>query len=260
MLRGYFPRLGTLAFQLIERVLARRTDALVAVSPQVRDDLVELEVAPPQRFAVVRLGIDLGARTTTDADPKELRRRLGIGPKRFVIGWFGRMTAVKRTDDLVDVLVAVRKLGIDACLLLVGDGADRASLEERTRELGLTGDVRFVGWTEDPTPYLRASDVYVLPSHVEGRSTALLEALALGMPALASDIEANRGLVPEDLLPLTPVGDEAALACSIASRLRDASSWDGAGRRCREIVLREHSIERAARGHVAAFRAAGAAA
>ena len=149
VLRGYFPRLGTLVFTLVERMLARSTDALVAVSPQVRDDLVEIGVAPAPSFAVVRLGIDLEPRTATDADPKELRRRLGIGPDRFVIGWFGRMTAVKRTADLVDALVATRALGVDACLLLVGDGSDRARLEERAHAAGVARHVYWLGYQRD---------------------------------------------------------------------------------------------------------------
>jgi glycosyltransferase involved in cell wall biosynthesis len=121
VLRGYFGRVGTLVFRGIERALAGTTDALVAVSPQVRDDLVELGIAPAQQFTVVRLGIDLEPRVRSAADPKELRRRLGIGPDRFVVGWFGRMTAVKRTDDLIDALVTLRGKGVDACLLLVGE-------------------------------------------------------------------------------------------------------------------------------------------
>ena len=71
VLRGYFGRIGTLVFRWIERELARSSDALVAVSPQVRDDLVELGIAPAQQFTVVRLGIDLEPRVATGAAPAE---------------------------------------------------------------------------------------------------------------------------------------------------------------------------------------------
>src|SRR5207244_2675999 len=81
-------------FRLLERWLARHTTALVAVSPQVRDDLVSLGVAPPEKFAVVRLGIELDERVGGSADGRaETRRYLGIPPDRFTVGWVGRTTA-----------------------------------------------------------------------------------------------------------------------------------------------------------------------
>ena len=100
MLRGYFGRAGTLLFKAIETALARATDRLVAVSPEVRDELVGLRVAPPEKFSVVGLGIELEPRVSFEGDVTEVRRRHGIAADKFVVGWFGRMTAVKRTDDL----------------------------------------------------------------------------------------------------------------------------------------------------------------
>src|SRR5216110_2978727 len=141
VLRGYFGPLRSLLFRLLERWLAARTTALVAVSPQVRDDLVALGVAPPERFVVIRLGIELDERVAAEGNGRaESRRYLGIGSDRFAVGWIGRMTAVKRTDD---VLVAFRRLrddGIDAVLCMVGDGPDRGQLEHRAHELGLARD------------------------------------------------------------------------------------------------------------------------
>ena len=125
VLRGYFGRAGTLLFQAIETALARATDRLVAVSPEVRDELVGLGVAPPEKFSVVRLGIELEPRVSFEGDVTEVRRRHGIPADKFVVGWFGRMTAVKRTDDLPTMLAGLRERGVDALLLLVGDGDDR---------------------------------------------------------------------------------------------------------------------------------------
>ena len=81
VLRGYFGPIGSRAFRLIEATLARVTDVLVAVSPQVRDELVRLGVAPAEKFTVVRLGIELEPRVRCSEDPAEIRVRLGIGPK-----------------------------------------------------------------------------------------------------------------------------------------------------------------------------------
>jgi glycosyltransferase involved in cell wall biosynthesis len=245
VLRGYFPRFGTLAFQLIERVLARRTDALVAVSPQVRDDLVELEVARPQRFTVVRLGIDLEPRTQTDADTKELRRRLGIGPKRFVIGWFGRMTAVKRTNDLVDVLVAVRALGVDACLLLVGDGTDRIRLEERAHEAGVARHVFSLGYQRDVAVWYALSDAVVLTSVNEGTPVTIIEALAAGRPTVATNVGGVADVVRDGIDGfLVDVGDVDAMAARLAELAGDRKLGARLGRAGRERVLSRYAVAR----------------
>ncbi len=109
VLRGYFGTAGSLVFRVIETVLARCTDRLVAVSPEVRDELVGLHVAPREKFEVIRLGIELEPRVSFDGDAAEVRRRLGIPPEKYVVGWFGRMTAVKRTDDLLTMLTGTSR-------------------------------------------------------------------------------------------------------------------------------------------------------
>src|SRR6059058_3214155 len=89
VLRGYFGPLRSRFFRALERILARHTTVLVAVSPQVRDDLVRLGVARPEKFAVVRLGIELDERVASRDDRAETRRYLGIPDGRFAVGWVG---------------------------------------------------------------------------------------------------------------------------------------------------------------------------
>src|SRR5437762_11190304 len=90
VLHGYFGPLRSRFFRVLERRLARDSTALVAVSPQVRDDLVELGVAPRKKFAVVRLGIELDERVGSADGRAETRRYLGVPDSRFVVGWLGR--------------------------------------------------------------------------------------------------------------------------------------------------------------------------
>ena len=100
-LKGQFDPVRTRAFGSIERGLAHTTDALIAVSPEVRDELVEAGVAPASRFAVVRLGIDLSERMTGASGGAALRASLGIPTDRFCVGWVARMTAVKQPEDVL---------------------------------------------------------------------------------------------------------------------------------------------------------------
>ncbi len=185
VLRGYFGTGGTLVFRAIETLLARATDRLIAVSPEVRDELVALHVAPREKFSVVRLGIELEPRVHFDGDPAEVRRRHGVPEGQFVVGWFGRMTAVKRTDDLLTMLAGVRERGVDALLLLVGDGDDRDRLEQRAHDLGLARSCLFLGYQEDVAPWYAICDAVVLTSAREGTPVTIIAALAAGRPVVA---------------------------------------------------------------------------
>lgn len=239
------------------RAMCLRAPRVIAVSPEIERELGAIGY-PGGRIDLVPNGVPIPSRPWSFDEREQHRSALGLGDAPTVC-FTGRLLRAKGLPELFGAVARLREEGTRCRLLIVGDGADRALLERRSAELALDGLVRFVGWTDDVERYLRASDVYVLPSHIEGRSTALLEALALGMPAVASDIDANRGLVPEELLSLTPVGDERTLASSLRDRLEAAGHWAEAGRRCREIVRERHSIERAARGHLASFERAGAA-
>jgi len=197
VLRGYFGTGGTLVFRAIETLLARASDRLIAVSPEVRDELVALHVAPRERFSVVRLGIELEPRVHFEGDPAEVRRRHGIPEGKFVVGWFGRMTAVKRTDDLLTMLAGVRERGIDALLLLVGDGDDRERLEQRAHDLGLARSCLFLGYQEDVAPWYAICDAVVLTSASEGTPVTIIEALAAGRPVVATKVGGVPDVVDE---------------------------------------------------------------
>ena len=182
VLRGYFGPVRTFGFRQLERWLARITTALVAVSPEVRDDLVKLGVAPREKFTVVRLGIELRERITDRDGREETRRVLGIGPDRFTVGWIGRMTGVKRTSDVLLAFKRLRERGVDACLCLVGDGPERQQVERRAHELGIMRSTFFLGYQEDVAPFYAAFDAMVLPSGNEGTPVSAIESRAARRP------------------------------------------------------------------------------
>jgi glycosyltransferase involved in cell wall biosynthesis len=245
VLRGYFGRAGTLVFRAIETALARVTDRLVAVSPEVRDELVALGVAREDRFSVIRLGIELEPRVAFDGDLAELRRRHGIGADAFVVGWFGRMTAVKRTDDLLTTLAALRERGVDALLLLVGDGDDRERLEERAHELGLARDCLFLGYQEDVAAWYAVCDAIVLTSASEGTPVTIIEALAAARAVVATDVGGVPDVVDDGETGfLVPAGDTEALAERLELLAREPARRAEMGRLGRERVLRRYAVER----------------
>jgi glycosyltransferase involved in cell wall biosynthesis len=245
-LRGYFGPVRSLLFRLLERWLAAGTTALVAVSPQVRDDLVALGVAPRERFVVIRLGIELDERVAGEQDGRdESRHYLGIPGDRFAVGWIGRMTAVKRTDDVLLAFKRLRELGVDAVLCMVGDGPDRALLEQRAHELGVTRDTIFLGYQEYVAPFYAAFDVLVLPSGNEGTPVSVIEALAAERPVVATRV----GGVPDVVRDgedgfLVDAGATDDLADRLARLARDPALRARMGKRGRERVLPRYAVER----------------
>jgi glycosyltransferase involved in cell wall biosynthesis len=245
VLRGYFGTAGTLVFRGIETSLARVTDALVAVSPEVRDDLVALGVAPAEKFTVVRLGIDLEPRVACDEDQASIRARIGVAPERFVVGWFGRMTAVKRTDDLLDTLSALRERGVDALLLLVGDGADRERLERLAHGRGLARSVLFLGYQQDVARWYRACDAIVLTSANEGTPVTLIEALAAGRPVVATRVGGVPDVVEDGVTGyLVRPGDTHALAERLAILAADPERRREMGETGRTGTLERYAVDR----------------
>jgi glycosyltransferase involved in cell wall biosynthesis len=246
VLRGYFNPLTTLGFRTLERLLARVTTKLVAVSPEVRDDLVRLRVAPVEKFAVIRLGIELGERVGGGDDARrETRRQLGVASDAFVVGWVGRMTAVKRTDDVLAALRALLERGVDAYLCLVGDGPDRAHLERRAHELGIVRRCLFVGYQDDVAPYYEAMDALLLPSVNEGTPVSVIEALAAGRPAVATRVGGVPDVVRDGIDGyLVEVGEPATLAARLAELAADPARRAEMGAEGRQRVVERYSVDR----------------
>ena len=245
VLRGYFGRAGSLVFRAIETALARVTDQLVAVSPQVRDELVRLGVAPAGKFAVIRLGIELAPRVACDEDPAAIRARIGVSADRFVVGWFGRMTAVKRTDDLLDALAALRERGVDALLLLVGDGSDRERLERLAHGRGLAKSVLFLGYQDDVARWYAACDAIVLSSANEGTPVTLIEALAAGRPVVATRVGGVEDVVHDGVTGhLVRPGDTHAIAERLALLAADPELRHRMGETGRAQMLQRYAVSR----------------
>ena len=184
---GYFGSPTTKVFLAVERWLARRTDALVAISPQVRHDLlVTYHVAREPQLHLVPLGFNLDRFLAVDAAARAAaRRQLDLPDDAVVVSTVGRLTAIKQHTLFLDMAGRLQSRGGRYVFLVVGDGELRAALEARAAELGLK-DVRFLGWRGDLDVVYGATDVFVLTSRNEGTPVALIEAMASGVAGRAS--------------------------------------------------------------------------
>jgi glycosyltransferase involved in cell wall biosynthesis len=245
VLKGYFGPGRTAFFRQVERSLARSSDALVAVSPEVRDDLVALGVAPREKFVVVRLGIPLAERLD-DAEPDgDYRHLYGIGAERFVVGWVGRMTGVKDTGAVLRTVAAVRKRGVDAVACLVGDGPDRARLEQLAHDLGIARACFFAGYQPDVAGYYRLFDAFFLPSVNEGTPVSAIEALASGTPVVANRVGGVPDVVRDGIDGfLVEPGDVEGAAERLAGLARQPELRTRLGESGRERVLERYGVAR----------------
>ncbi len=165
-----------------------------------------------------------------DAARVAARRALGLDERPLVL-CIARMTGEKGHDVLLDAWPRVREQVGDASLALVGDGPLRATLEARS-QVG----VRFVGEVSDVRPWLAASDVVALPSHSEGMSLSVLEALAVGRSVVATDVDGAReeiGDVADPAGAIVPIADAPAFGEALARRLLDPQRASVEGRRGR---------------------------
>jgi glycosyltransferase involved in cell wall biosynthesis len=246
VLRGYFGGFRTAIFRGLERLLAPVADTLIAVSPEVRDDLIALEVAPPEKFTIIRLGIELDERVAAAHEArKRTRRIMGVPDDRFLVGWIGRMTGVKRGADVLRAFRLLRDEGIDACLCMVGDGPEREQLEQLAGELELMRDCLFPGYQEDVGPFFAAFDAFVLPSANEGTPVTAIESLASGCPVVATRVGGVPDVVEDGIDGfLVEPGDLGAIADRLARLADDPELRARMGVAGREHVLPRYAVER----------------
>lgn len=253
---GYFSPAKTRLFLAIERFLARFTDRIIAVSKSQREELItKYKIGPPEKFQIVRLGIDLGAlrcvsRANSHLDPADKNRPL-------VIGWVGRFVEVKDPLFFVEMARAVKSSGAQVRFIMVGDGPLRVAVEKKIVELGLQEHFTLAGWQRNMAQVYEQIDLMTLTSHNEGTPVAMIESMATGRPFVALNV----GGMP-DLMAGTPQEregfavfdngiiiyprDAATFANAVNMLLQDATLRARMGHAGAEFALERFSKERLA--------------
>ncbi len=205
-----------LAFAAGEAIACRGADRVISVSRTDLDDLIRRRFVGRGRGVHIPNAVDFERFARVDRDAA--RQRLGLQSAQFVVGTVSRLVPQKAVGDLVD---AVRRLR-DVVLVVVGDGPQRRLLEEQAGPLRQQGRVQFLGGREDVAEIIGAFDVFALSSLWEGEPIALLEAMAAGVPIVATDTTGSREALGKAGL-LVEVGSPQSIADGI-TQLRQSES------------------------------------
>ena len=220
------------------RHIARQVDTVIVNAEALRVEGEERGMRC--RWALLQNGVDTEHFRLAPPDPAA-RAALGLDPQRPVVGTIGRLEDRKGHDQLLRAAgtMLAGGNGRRPQIVIVGDGPLREQLQAQAQSLGVADSVRFVGIVADVRPSLAAMDVFVLPSHAEGMSNALMEAMAAARPVVATAVGGNTEVVVDGKSGvLIPPADPAAIADAIAALLRDPDRAAGLGAAAREFVTR----------------------
>ena len=239
----------------LDRRQIGRTDRLIANSRAVADFYRE-QGFPSERIVVIPNGVELPREDAPGFDRAAALSDFDIPADAAVIGYAGRLARQKRVKDLIWGFQLLRQV-VDrpVYFLIVGDGPERARCERWGRSFGCTHLLRFAGHRDDASRLIRLFDVAWLASDFEGMSNFLMEAMACGIPVVASDIPPNRELVVDGQTGfLVQVGDSVGFSQFTDRILADPDLARRLGAAGRERMRREFSVTRMVEAHAELYR------
>lgn len=209
-----------LSLSALLRVLDRKMNALsthiIAVSESTRAHLLKHDHFAPERVTTIHNGIDTDANRPRPKQRAAARAKFGLGENRFVIGGLGRLTFQKNFALFLDVAAAITARHPQAEFVIAGTGPDDSALRTQAKNLGIA--VKFTGYVADPSELWPALDCFLLTSRYEGLPMAILEAMASGVPIVASDLDGMREILRDGVNARLVSPDETgAFAAAVSS-------------------------------------------
>lgn len=222
---GHFAPFRSWLFLQIERVLSAITDRLIALTDAERQDHLDRSVGKADRFAVVPSGIERERFGRARAEGKQQRDWFGCPPDALVVGSVGWLTHIKGHEYLIEAVAKLKQDYPALHLVIIGSGDRSDALSQQAESAGLRDAVHFLGYRDDIEVCLGGMDLFVLPSLNEGMGRALIEAMAAGLPVIASRVGGIPAVISHERTGLlVPPGDPDALAEALR-RLLDRPEW-----------------------------------
>jgi glycosyltransferase involved in cell wall biosynthesis len=215
LLHGYFAGWKVRLVIAIEKFLATKTDVLIAVGNQVKDDLLAVEIGNRDQYRVFFPGLP----TPAEIDPQVARKNLGLDAEAIYCTFVGRLTQIKRPDRLLDVAAACVARKLDLHFLIAGEGELFESSKARAEREELP--VTFLGWRSDIDQLFAASDMAILTSDNEGIPLTLIQAAFAGIPIVATKVGSIADIVVDGETGFLTSTQAGAMASALSALVTD---------------------------------------
>jgi len=262
---GYYGKLKTFLFLFLERITAKITDKLIALTEGEKNESLSFGVGKEQQWVIIPSGIDYNLELkvsnklrdlSRNLRDSELKEKLGISKNSIVIGTVARLEPIKGIRYLVDAAKIILSLPSSYLLpssyfLIVGDGSERKFLEEKVEKLGLKDKFIFTGMRDDVAELMSIMDIYVQPSINEGMGKTIVLAELLGKPVVATNVQGIPSvIINNETGILVPPKDPQKLAEVIVKLINDENLRTKMGENAKKWVYKivdgypQFSIER----------------
>lgn len=224
-------------YNSLDLMVLRRFDRVIAVSDAIKDDLRSSKV----KGANVTVIKNAAPMQKSDADPlasrNGIRGMLQVGPDELLLGYLGRLSEEKGIVHLLEAFRSLEERSLPVRLALIGDGPQRELLEKTAESLGIAGKTAFTGFQGNVGEWLAALDVFVIPSLSEGTPMALLEAMSMGLPCIASAVGGIPDVIDSgvDGILVAP-GKPLEIRDAVLSLLGDEARRQDIGEKARETI------------------------
>jgi glycosyltransferase involved in cell wall biosynthesis len=241
---SYFGRFKTGVFILLEKILARFTTKIIAISEKQKADIVAYGIARPDKIAVIRLGFELNKLRPAK---NFWRRKYKLTPQTILVGIVGRLTAVKNHEYFLEIAREVCRQTDSVRFIIIGDGELREQLTVSAKLKNLDGKVFFAGFLKDAGKIYSDLDIVALTSRNEGTPVTLIEAMACGKPVISANVGGVADIVTDNRTGcLAPQDQPEIFAKKILRLCRNQTLRKTIGQRARKKILKLYTVEKLA--------------
>jgi len=243
--RGYFGKVMSWISVHLEKALARISTRIIAISDQQRDELLRYKICRAEKLRVIHLGFEFGKICHDETHEGMFKAAYGLAPDVKLVGFVGRLTAIKNPFTFIDIARRVLPGRDDLVFAFVGDGELAEPLKAEVRSLGLQDRILFTGFIKDLRPLYADMDALLLTSLNEGTPVAIIEAVANRVPVLASRVGGVPNLISDGESGwLFAPQDKDAFADTLLKVLDDRILREGVTARAWQNISARYSAQR----------------
>jgi len=242
---GYFGKLMSTFSVNVERLMARISTRIIAISEQQRDELIRFRICPKAKTRIIHLGFDFSLITHSDTDIGVFKSEFCIPAHHKLIAFVGRLTAIKNPYQFIKVASAVPEERKDVVFAFVGDGEMNEELKKEVRRLGHQENIIFTGFVKDLKPLYADMDILLLTSLNEGTPVAIIEAMANHRLVVAAKVGGIPNMISHSHSGfLFPSEDTDSFVNTIVSILDNPADYLDIAAHAYQKITRDYSTER----------------